>query len=267
MTPYYADEKHGVVLYCADALEALECFDLDHFDSIVMSPPYNLKKKYTDNTPSKIGRKMAAVYANWYDDSIPEAEYQEQQKRVLSNALQVCRGSVFYNHRLRYAWQTSRNTDCPASRCYHPMHWIGDLPLWCEIIWDRGGATVPHNGRCLHSDERIYQFNRPAYSPRQPSYTTVWRVAADVNDTHPCAFPVEIPRRCIEISTQPGMLVCDPYSGSATTGVACLRTGRRYVGIESNEAYCEAAAERLRLEAGRFPLFEQTRPKQQELIH
>jgi site-specific DNA-methyltransferase (adenine-specific) len=54
--------------------------------------------------------------------------------------------------------------------------------------------------------------------------------------------------------------------GSGTTGVACIRTGRRFIGVEIEEKYCEIAANRLRREAERFPLFEPVTLKQKELL-
>jgi site-specific DNA-methyltransferase (adenine-specific) len=63
----------------------------------------------------------------------------------------------------------------------------------------------------------------------------------------------------------PGGLVLDPFSGSGSTGVACIRSGRRFVGVEKSESYFRIACERLRAEeeastlearrAGQLPIF------------
>jgi site-specific DNA-methyltransferase (adenine-specific) len=47
------------------------------------------------------------------------------------------------------------------------------------------------------------------------------------------------------VGVKQNALVFDPYMGSASCGVACVRTGRRYIGIEIEEAYCEIAAKRI----------------------
>jgi site-specific DNA-methyltransferase (adenine-specific) len=62
---------------------------------------------------------------------------------------------------------------------------------------------------------------------------------------HPAPFPVELPRRCIELYTFKGDVVLDPFMGAGTTAEAALRTGRRYVGYDLDPAYVALAEERL----------------------
>jgi site-specific DNA-methyltransferase (adenine-specific) len=62
---------------------------------------------------------------------------------------------------------------------------------------------------------------------------------------HPAPFPVALPRRLIELYTYEGDLVLDPFIGSGTTAVAAVRTGRRYVGVETDAGYIELARARL----------------------
>ena len=61
----------------------------------------------------------------------------------------------------------------------------------------------------------------------------VWTIPNDgYGGKHTATFPVELPRRCILMSTKPGDIVLDPFSGAGTTGAAARLTGRRYIGIE-----------------------------------
>jgi predicted RNA methylase len=83
---------------------------------------------------------------------------------------------------------------------------------------------------------------------------------------HPSPKPIEYMLKLIARVSEAGDVVCDPMAGSATTGVACLSTGRRFIGIEIEERYCEIAANRLRAERERFPLFEPKELRQKELI-
>ena len=62
---------------------------------------------------------------------------------------------------------------------------------------------------------------------------------------HPAPFPVDLPRRLIELYTYAGDLVLDPFIGSGTTALAAQQTGRHYVGFDIESAYIELAARRL----------------------
>jgi DNA modification methylase len=75
----------------------------------------------------------------------------------------------------------------------------------------------------------------------------VWRVppGASTRSEHPAVMPLELARRCIRLSTWPGQTVLDCFAGSGTTLVAARQLGRRGIGIETSERYCEMAALRL----------------------
>jgi site-specific DNA-methyltransferase (adenine-specific) len=80
--------------------------------------------------------------------------------------------------------------------------------------------------------------------------TDVWEIAAEraTRVGHPAPFPVELPLRLIELYTYRDDLVLDPFMGSGTTGVAAVRTGRRFVGYDTESAYVEIAEKRMRAE-------------------
>lgn len=75
----------------------------------------------------------------------------------------------------------------------------------------------------------------------------VWELAPEsakrVN--HPAPFPVELPRRLIELYTYVGDLVLDPFMGAGSTAVAAARTGRHFVGFDTDPAYVAAALDRV----------------------
>lgn len=82
---------------------------------------------------------------------------------------------------------------------------------------------------------------------------------------HPCPKPLSLMLELVELFTDPDDLVLDPFCGSGTTGVACLRLGRRFIGIEKDATYAAVARERLEAEskgltlrdarAGQLPMF------------
>ena len=77
--------------------------------------------------------------------------------------------------------------------------------------------------------------------------TDVWDIpsASATRVGHPAPFPVELPQRLIDLYTYRGDLVLDPFMGAGTTAVAAVRTGRYYVGFDTDASYLELAKERI----------------------
>jgi site-specific DNA-methyltransferase (adenine-specific) len=72
---------------------------------------------------------------------------------------------------------------------------------------------------------------------------------------HPTQKPLALMRELVRDFTQPGDVVCDPFMGAATTGVASLELGRRFVGIEIDPGYFATACARLEATARQGQLF------------
>jgi site-specific DNA-methyltransferase (adenine-specific) len=72
---------------------------------------------------------------------------------------------------------------------------------------------------------------------------------------HPCPIPIALMERIILLLTDEGDLVIDPFSGSGTTALACIRLKRQYIGIEMSKKYCDLANERIKLEKEKVDIF------------
>lgn len=75
---------------------------------------------------------------------------------------------------------------------------------------------------------------------------SILRLKRDGDRVHPTQKPVALMEYLIRTYTHSGDMVMDNCVGSGTTGVACIRTGRKFIGIELDEGYCEIAAKRMR---------------------
>ena len=84
--------------------------------------------------------------------------------------------------------------------------------------------------------------------------TDVWDIpsASATRVGHPAPFPVELPQRLIDLYTYRGDLVLDPFMGAGTTAVAAVRTGRHYVGFDTDAGYLALAQERISSEREQF---------------
>ena len=77
--------------------------------------------------------------------------------------------------------------------------------------------------------------------------SNVWKMQPEARGPgdHPAPYPEELAMRAIRLSTWPGETVLDPFMGSGTTLMAARALGRKAIGIELSERYCEIAASRL----------------------
>jgi len=69
---------------------------------------------------------------------------------------------------------------------------------------------------------------------------------------HPAPFPVELPRRLIELYSYKGDLILDPFIGAGTTAVAAVQTGRHYVGYDTDKKYISLARARIKTEVAKL---------------
>lgn len=73
--------------------------------------------------------------------------------------------------------------------------------------------------------------------------------------SHPTEKPVPLMVEIVRDFTQAGQVICDPFMGGGTTGIACVRTGREFIGIEKEEKYFELALKRISLALKQTDLF------------
>jgi len=77
----------------------------------------------------------------------------------------------------------------------------------------------------------------------------------DAEKEHTCPKPLNLMKMVVNRYSKPGQIVCDPFMGSGTTGVACAALGRGFVGIEQDSAYYATALERIQRELSQGDLF------------
>jgi len=139
--------------------------------------------------------------------------------------------------------------------------WVRSVIIWQkenvvpETVGDR--PTVGHETILLVSKSKRYQFNERAWrdstsvgkrSPEEPeNLRTVWKFnTAPGKDAHGAPFPVDLPARCITLTTDSGDIVYDPFLGSGTTAVAASKLNRPWIGSEIADKYIDIIKEPVR---------------------
>jgi hypothetical protein len=122
-------------------------------------------------------------------------------------------------------------------------------PIRAEIVWAKDRHVGPPSPLSMR-DERIWLF-AAAGIVGQTHETTVWDepgLHSWERKAHKNEKPIALMMRLVGWLTAPDATVLDPFAGSGTTGVACLRLGRRFVGIEKDADHFATACDRLRAE-------------------
>jgi site-specific DNA-methyltransferase (adenine-specific) len=230
-----------------DCYEQLKQLPDNSIDTIVTSPPYNLKGfkgKRTEPTKNHLWKGLDIKYDS-FDDNLPEEVYQQQQIDILNEMMRVIteKGSIFYQHKVRLC----------SGHHSHPIEWIHktDLYLRQEIIWDRSNVMNVRPEYFFPSTERVYWLTKhrsPTTFKREnePQHKKdIWKINPARNNDHPAPFPVELADNCIKMTTPEGGVVLDPYCGSGSTGVAAVLNGHRFIGFDISQNYADMAAERI----------------------
>ena len=252
----FDDPDAGIQLHHGDCLAVLDALiaarNGTRFDVVFADPPYFLSN---GGTTCRSGRRVPVHKGDW-DES----------------------GGARSDHRFNVAWlKRCRRLLDPdgtlwVSGTFHVIHSLGHalqqlgFKLLNDITWEKPNPPPNLACRCFtHSTETLLWAARSDASKHTFNYElmramsggvqmkTVWSMPGPAADEkllgeHPTQKPVHLVTRCLLAATQPGDTVLDPFLGSGTTAIACLRTGRRCVGIEAQRAYLDLAVARIRAE-------------------
>jgi hypothetical protein len=252
MKPVYDDGQ--VTIYCADVRDVDR---LAPVACVVTSPPYNVGVDYAghhdfipwrqyralaDDTARLIARSLLPGGRAWVNTAVSVPERPESdgtKRRVLLGHLWA---SALAADRLelvdQVAWCSARGAGTAWGSWQSPAspNLRGDyevITVACREGWER------------QSPESAAGW-RDTIGGWPELCSTVWNLAPAHRDgSHPAPFPVELAARCIRLSTWPGETILDPFCGSGSTLVAARDLGRRAIGIERSEQFCELAVRRL----------------------
>ena len=236
-------------LYQGDCMKMLRGMTDNSVDLIITSPPYNKGYWSANRNPNNgFHTKSRRIEYGDFNDKMDPGEYIIWQTNVISECLRVLKptGSMFYNH-----------TDIlKEHRTIHPL-FVHKFPVKQIILWNRRNTPKLDKSYFFPITEWIFWLkktnNARVYFDRKQAkfLTNVWDIRPDVSNKFPAPFPIELPENCILACSKEGDVVLDPFMGSGTTGVACKRLNRNFIGIELDKNYFELAKERIEKTGGK----------------
>lgn len=246
--PVYATSD--VALYLGDALSVLGAVQPGSIDMVFADPPYFLSN---DGITCKSGKIASVNKGAWDKISSRQAKHEFNREWI-----RLCRRALSLDGTI---W---------ISGTMHNIYSIGtaleqeDFRILNNITWQKTNPPPNLACRCFtHSTETIlwaqksekkakHYFNYSLMKDQNggKQMKDVWTgpstpLREKSEGKHPTQKPLYLLTRIIESSTCPGDTVLDPFCGSSTTGVAAVRLGRRYIGIDSVGEYTDLSKRRL----------------------
>lgn len=242
-TPFYIEE--GIELYRGKCEEVLPSLQDESVNLIVTSPPYNLGEVKKGGYYGGKGKGLDISYDKHIDKMVSN-EYRDWQHQILNECWRILKpnGAIFYNHKPRI-----------IDGIFDDRRDLIPLPIRQEIIWDRCGMINFCGSFFAPNTERVFIIAKPDWKPNKETlgWGEVWKIPPEINTEHPAPFPLELAKRCIISGSKEGDVVLDPFSGSGTTLRGAKLLGRKGIGIELSENYCELTKQLLN---PKMPLFE-----------
>ena len=118
---------------------------------------------------------------------------------------------------------------------------LGGVKTRNMLVWDKQQMGMGMPWRNQH--ELIYYGKRTPAQINSGRFGNVLQAARTGNIEHPTEKPVSLLCSLVENAT--GDVICDPFMGSGTTGVACMKRGRKFIGIEIEPKYFDIACKRI----------------------
>ncbi len=223
-------------IYTDDSLNRIKKLPDNSVDLIFTDPPYNLSPYSTGNMKFTWRKEINNDLAHWDKDFDP-SEWLTEFKRILKPTGNIL---AFTSYNLIGRWHDAFDSEFDTFQ-YIVWHKTNPVPKFrkagflnsCEMIvacWNRG-----HKWNFGKQNEMHNFYEGPICMGTE-------RVK---NPVHPTQKPVKLLSHFIKIATNPGDVVFDPFMGVGSTGVATVQAGRKFIGIDIDEAYVKAAEKRL----------------------
>lgn len=253
-------------IYCEDCQSTMERIGGCIIDCVLTSPPYNTSRKGAADL-----RTHQCRYED-YNDSMSDDEYIDWTVRLFDGFDKILKedGCVLYNvsYSSENTWmlwnmiaEIQRRTNFTVADC---------------IVWKKSTAlpnNVSHNKLtricefvfvlCRKSEFSTFKCYKKVTSTRdtgQTMYENVFNfIEAPNNDgncpIHKATYSTILCRKLMLLYTKDGDIVYDPFMGTGTTAIACIRENRKYIGSELSPRYCQWAEKRIFEETRQLTLF------------
>jgi DNA modification methylase len=213
-------------IYQRDCIEGMRLLPSDSVDVIITDPPYNIKYTEWDHIEG---------YEKWIEDIFVEFKRISRQQIIFFAQDYTKLFETLDTPYKRFIWHREggpRGKDVKIT--YEPFYWYGTKD---RITYNRITEPNPYS----KTDKRL---------KTERTIGSVWSIPNLVGRKresvgHPTQKPIKLIDRIVRMTTNPDDIILDPFMGSGTTAVACVKNNRNFIGFETEPEYVQIANQRL----------------------
>jgi len=236
-------------IYNEDCLATMARMPDSFVDLAFTSPPYNMNLRIRNGkycSRQIVKEEFSTKYVG-FDDNLPIDDFHRLHSKILSELIRTSK-IVFYNIQIVTGSKVA----------FFKM--IGEFSNHLKdiIVWDKNhGQPSMQSGVLNRRTELILVFEKSNAISRQfkkcnfgrGKLEDIWQISRGekFSKEHGAAFPVELSNKIIHNFSNVDDIIYDPFTGTGTVAVSCLKSNRKYIGSEISDKYYNITNERIAL--------------------
>ena len=252
--PIYEDDLSQ--LYLGDTFELLKRCPKESVDMIFADPPYFLSN---GGITCQSGKMVSVNKADWDKTNSPQEKHKFNRRWIKSckRVLKI-NGTIWISGTLHNIYSIGMALEQEGFKILNNITWQKTNPppnLGCRCF-THSTETILWAKKNEKKAKHVFNYEEMKEEKDGKQMKDVWMGALTskkekVFGKHPTQKPLYLLERIVCSSTNVGDVILDPFCGSSTTGVACIKNNRKYVGIDNNADYIEISKNRLKETSGK----------------
>lgn len=261
-------------IFNEDILLGIDKIEDNSIDLILTDPPYCLGKDYGNDSDKKSAEEYLNWTYQWIDAVLPKLKKDGSFFIFLSWQYSP-EIFVYLKKKLKMVneiiWDRRVPSMGGSTRKFSSVHDnIGFFVKSSNYYFDIDSVRIPYDEETKKARTRSIFIGKKwlemGYNPKDLWSASRIHAQDPERENHPTQKPLKIIERIVKASCPTNGVVFDPFMGTGTTAIACLKNDRQYVGFEINKDYCRMIMDRIKKYNNRPTLFQQQSQKQDNLV-